>query len=180
MSLQAIGVVYRKELMDTLRDRRTMISAILVPILLTPVLMLGFGSMVYWWATKTTRQMQRVMVVGAEHAPDLVKRIAKAKNDQGVGNIEVVPAAERKLYVEAVNNRKLQAVVEIPARFAQNLTADPDQPQTVKIYHYEGDLRSRTVVSSITKEIRVYSEDVAGERLTARGLSVELLTPFKS
>lgn len=180
MSLRNIGVVYRKELIDTLRDRRTLISALLVPILITPVLILGFGSIAYWWATKTTRQTQKVMVIGADHAPELTRRLAKAKNDMGTENIQIVPPTSRDAYVAAINDKKLQAAVEIPEGLEQKLAARPDEPQTVKIYHYEGELRSRSVVNSLTKQVRGYSQEIVGERLKARGLSVELLTPFKA
>ena len=43
MSWRNIGIVYRKEMLESLRDRRTLISTILVPILLFPVLTVGVG-----------------------------------------------------------------------------------------------------------------------------------------
>jgi len=43
MSLRNIGIVYRKELIDSLRDRRTVISMIIVPLLLMPLLTIGIG-----------------------------------------------------------------------------------------------------------------------------------------
>ena len=42
MPLKNIGIVYRKELTDSLRDRRTLISALLVPLLLFPIMSVGF------------------------------------------------------------------------------------------------------------------------------------------
>ena len=38
MSLRNIAIVYRKELLDLLRDRRTIISMIIVPVLVMPLL----------------------------------------------------------------------------------------------------------------------------------------------
>ena len=46
MSARNIGIVYRKELLEALRDRRTLISTILVPILLFPILTVGVGFVV--------------------------------------------------------------------------------------------------------------------------------------
>ena len=43
MSLRNIGIVYRKELIDSLRDRRTVISMIVVPLLVMPLLTIGMG-----------------------------------------------------------------------------------------------------------------------------------------
>jgi sodium transport system permease protein len=43
MNLGNIAIVYRKELIDSLRDRRTLISMIAVPLLLMPLLTIGMG-----------------------------------------------------------------------------------------------------------------------------------------
>ena len=45
MSIRNVGIVDRKELTEALRDRRTVISTILVPLLLFPVLSVGFTSL---------------------------------------------------------------------------------------------------------------------------------------
>ena len=47
MALQNIGIVYRKELTEALRDRRTLISTLLVPLLLFPLLSVGFGALAF-------------------------------------------------------------------------------------------------------------------------------------
>ena len=44
MNLRNIGIVYRKELREALRDRRTLISSLLVPLLLFPLLTAGIGA----------------------------------------------------------------------------------------------------------------------------------------
>ena len=43
MSWRNIGTVYRKELTDSLRDRRTVISMIVIPVVLMPLLTIGLG-----------------------------------------------------------------------------------------------------------------------------------------
>jgi sodium transport system permease protein len=45
MSLRNVGIVYHKELIDSLRDRRTVISMIVVPLLLMPLLTIGMGAL---------------------------------------------------------------------------------------------------------------------------------------
>ena len=44
MSARNIGIVYRKELTEALRDRRTLISTLIVPLVLFPVLTAGLGA----------------------------------------------------------------------------------------------------------------------------------------
>src|SRR5712692_5020523 len=66
MSLRNIGIVYRKELTESLRDRRTLISTIVVPLLLFPVLTVGFGYMAANLIGKAQKETHRVMILGGE------------------------------------------------------------------------------------------------------------------
>jgi len=170
MNWQKTAVVYKKELLDTLRDRRFLVASILVPILLFPVMTIGIGGLAAYMAIRTTQKEQAVMVRGAASAPEFVHELEKVKN------ISLVPAAED--YVQQINDKKLQAAVEIPEGFEERLRSNPDQQLTVKVFHYQGELRSRTAVRAITRTLDEYVKGLVGSRLTARNLSIELLTPF--
>lgn len=171
MNWRKTSIVFRKELLDTLRDHRFLVSSILIPILLFPLMTVGFGGFAFFMARRTQQLDQSVMVIGAQHAPALVKALEKLRG------IEIVAPAPD--YVRRINEKKLQAAVEIPAGLEEQLKSDPDRKQTIKIYHYQEDLRSQTALRAITRAIDDYSKEVASGRLTTRGLSIELLTPFR-
>ena len=42
MNLKKIIVIYKKEMLDIVRDRRTIITSFILPILRYPLLMIGF------------------------------------------------------------------------------------------------------------------------------------------
>ncbi len=69
--LRNIGIVYSKELLDTIRDRRTIISMIVVPIMVFPLITVGFSSFVSHMLQKTQEEKQRVLFIGREYAPTL-------------------------------------------------------------------------------------------------------------
>ena len=71
MNLTSIGIIYRKELIDTLRDRRTIISTIVLPILMFPVLILGFGFVAAKSMKKVQREGSTIMLLGDTNAPTL-------------------------------------------------------------------------------------------------------------
>lgn len=172
MRLGHVGLVYRKELLDTLRDRRTLISSILVPLLLFPVLTIGVGGLAIFLAIKATQSTARVMVLGAEGAPELLQRIRKEKN------FEIVPPADD--YVRQINDKKLRAAVEFPGGLEENLKSHPEEMHTVKVYWYDGELRSQDTVRKIEKIVRDYREEVVQSRLAARGLPSDVLQPFQT
>ena len=181
MNWKKIAVVFRKELLDTARDRRFLYSAILVPIFLFPVMIVGFIGLAIFTAGRTQQKDQTVMVLGAEHAPELTRRIEKVRLELpslggGAARIDMVAAADD--YVKQINDKKLQAAVEIPPQLEEKLKAEPDTKHTLKIYFLQDDIRSRTALRAVTKAIDDYSKEIAGGRLEARGLSLNLLTPF--
>ena len=88
MSLGNIGIVYRKELTEALRDRRTLISTILVPLFLFPVLSVGFGALAMELLGKAKEEIPKVMIIGGEDSPNVVAALRVNKE------IEVVPSAD--------------------------------------------------------------------------------------
>ncbi|KPL01753.1 MAG: hypothetical protein AMJ73_09985 [candidate division Zixibacteria bacterium SM1_73] len=70
MNLGKVKTIYLKEMLDTLRDRRTLISMILIPIILFPVLMFGMSAVVVMMIKKTEAEVTRIVIIGKEFAPD--------------------------------------------------------------------------------------------------------------
>ena len=61
MNFRNVGIVYRKELTEWLRDRRTLISTVLVPLLAFPVLMVGMTSLMAVMIGKAEKETAKVM-----------------------------------------------------------------------------------------------------------------------
>jgi len=165
-----IGIVYRKELTDTLRDRRTLISSILVPILLFPVLILGVAGLAIFVVQKTRTEGSRVMLLGAEHAPQLAARLEREKT------LRLTPPAAG--YAAQIDAKSLRAALEIPPQMEARLRSNPEETQTATIYWYEGELRSQTAVRTIERAVADYREEVLAARLAERNLPAEVLKPF--
>jgi sodium transport system permease protein len=171
MNARNIAVVYRKELLDTLRDRRTLISSILIPLLLFPLLTVGFGGLAIVLVRKATRDSAPVMVLGEAHAPELVRKLRKERT------LEFVPAAPD--YAQRINDKQLRAALEIPERLEERLRTNPAESFTLKVFYYEGEIRSESAARTIERAIRQYREDVVEARFGDRKLSTELLKPFE-
>lgn len=171
MNTRQIAVVFRKELTDTLRDRRTLINSVLIPILLTPLIFIGITLVAVVVVRSAVRANPAVMILGEENAPDLAQRLRK--------NERITIVAPSDDYAQRINDRKLRAAVEIPLDFERNLREHPDQTQTVKLYWFEGEVRSRDSMRRVEREIDTYSKDVVKQRLAGRKLSASLLEPFK-
>ncbi|HEX9912116.1 MAG TPA: hypothetical protein VGB01_02585, partial [candidate division Zixibacteria bacterium] len=64
MNFKKIKIIYFKEMKDILRDRRTLISMLLVPILLFPILMFGMTSLSMMMAKKTGERVNPLVIIG--------------------------------------------------------------------------------------------------------------------
>jgi sodium transport system permease protein len=169
MSARNIGIVYRKELTEALRDRRTLIIMVVVPLLIFPIFSVGFGAAIAALIGKAKEETPKVMVIGGEDSPAV---LAGLKN---VPKIQVVPLQSD--WKEQVVNKQVPVVVEIPEGFQRNLAEQKEQ--TVLIHDYEGDLKSETAKDKIEKYFNDYRDSVVKDRLAARNLPVSVLKPFE-
>jgi sodium transport system permease protein len=169
MSLRNVGIVYRKELTEAIRDRRTVISTILVPLLLFPVLSVGFGSLAVVLVGKAKEETPKVMLRGGADSPEVVAGLKK------LDKIEIVP--ETPDWKDQIINKEVRAAVEIPVGFQSDVAQQ--KSETVKIYNYEGELKSEFASDKIEKYLKDYSDTVVKDRLAAKNLPVGMLKPFE-
>jgi len=168
MSLRNIGVVYRKELTEALRDRRTLITTFLVPLLMIPVLGAGFTGVMSALIGSAKKEKPKVMIIGGEDSPAVVEAL------RGNSRINVVPTAAD--WKTQVVEKKVRAAVEIPDHFEQAL--GKGRAGTVKINIYGGELKSEIAAANIESFLKEYRDGVAAERLAANHLPADLMKPF--
>jgi sodium transport system permease protein len=168
MSLGNIAVIYRKELIDSLRDRRTLISMIAVPLLLMPLLTIGMGVLSARLVGQAMEEIPKVMILGGEDSPKVMAELGK------LDKVRIVPA--KPDYAAEISNKQIRAAVQIPREFDARLAGG--EPMTVKIYMYEGELKSGFGADRLERFFRGLREHAIGERLAARQLPENLVRPF--
>ncbi len=168
MSLRNVGLVYRKELLEALRDRRTLMSTILIPLLLFPVLAVGIGYMGAELIGAASREPSTIMVLGGADSPEVVEGLGKVKN------LRIIPAVPD--YVNLISNKKVRAVVDIPPDFQVAITRG--EHPAVKIYIFSGDLKSSFGAARIEKFFSEYRDATIRRSLTAEKLPESLIKPF--
>jgi len=169
MTLRAVGIVYRKELLDSLRDRRTIISMIVVPVLVMPLLMMGMGTMAARLVSKARQEIAKVMVLGGDDSPKTLAALRALKT------IELVPASPD--YTNLISDKQIRAAVELPKGFDAAL--QNGETATVQIYVYGGEMKSSFAAQPIEQFFRQLREATVNERLAARDFPAKLLKPFE-
>lgn len=174
MNWHSISTIWLKELKDQLRDRRTIISMIVIPAVVMPALMLGMGTVMSKVVRKARAETPSVLIVGGADSPAVVAALKAEKTPAGEPRFRIVESGD---YKKLISEKKLRAAVEIPEGFDAALRAG--EPRKVTIYYYEGEIRSGLGQSALNDFFRSYRERTIESRLTERGLPAALVKPFE-
>lgn len=174
MHLANIFTIYRKELRDSLRDRRTLLSTIIIPSLVIPLMTFGVGAVMKRVINKASEEVPAIMIIGGADSPGVVAALSAARNpEQKRALFRLVPGGD---YKEQISNKTIRAAVEIPAGFEAALKSG--ETRTITIYYYEGEIKSGFGQRALAKFFTELRQKTAESGLAARGLPVSLLKPF--
>lgn len=168
MSLRNIGIVYRKELTEALRDRRTLITTFLVPLLMIPLLGGGFVTVMSAVLGNAKKEKPKIMIVGGTDSPALLATLRQYPK------IKIVAATPD--WRDKVIEKDIRAAIEVPANFDENL--EKGQAGTINIDIYGGEIKSEFAFKDIEGYLTEYREGIAIKRLEANRLPGGLLKPF--
>jgi sodium transport system permease protein len=168
MDFRRIAIVYRKEMLEAIRDRRTIISTIVIPIILFPIIFVTFGKMASTMVKTAQTERSKIAIIGAEHAPELAAKIRESSS------FEIVSAEN---FQERIEEKKLRAVLEIGAAF---IGADrTNAPAQATIYFHAGEFRSQSVLRNLQKVLHDYRDEVVKKTLERSGVPTTVLIPFE-
>ena len=157
MNGRAIRIVYGKELRDSLRDRRTIISMIVVPVLVIPLLMFGLGTLMFKTVTKARRKIPRVMIIGGENSPKVLAALHAAKN------LQIVPATAN--FTNQIVEKRVSAAVQTAAGFRRG--GCPRGEDRGEIYEYETEMKSGFAAERLNAFFQNLRDATVRERLKA-------------
>ena len=167
MNLREIGLVWRKDLLDILRDRRTIMAMIVVPLLVYPILMIVISQLGISQVEKIQASRARVAVVPDDIAPDLMKSLAADST------ISIHPSTDPDADLA---NRELDAVIFLPDDFDERLSSLDSTQVTLKV-----DL-SRDRGERMRDRLRGFLVDwrdgLVSQRLVERDLPPSFVKPF--
>jgi sodium transport system permease protein len=169
VNLRNIAVVYRKELTDALRDRRTVISMIVVPIFLMPVLTIFLGVLSARLIGRALLQVSSIMVIGGENSPQILAALHTLQD------VQVVPASSD--YALQIVDKKIRAAVELPSDFDAMIARG--ETAKVRIDTYQGEINSGFTADKLERFFRDFRDRTIRERLDSRHLPANLVEPFQ-
>jgi sodium transport system permease protein len=168
--MRTLLAVFRKEVVDNFRDRRTLASALLMGPLFGPLL---FAFVINLSIERSLDDVDRTMelpVIGQENAPNLMRYLRSH-------NIDVVAGPEdRTAAVAAVTSGTLDVVVVIPGEFGEQLAAATSAK--IELIADRANTQAERDARRVRNALNGYSQQLAAMRLVARGVSPTVLRPI--
>ena len=164
----SLGVVFAKEVVDNLRDRRTLLSSFSLAIL-GPILFVGLMVFVLDRALGEVDKAVKFTVVGAKHAPQLMAFLEQQNTEITKEN-----ADDPRLLVTDGEHKLVLVIAEDYAdRYAEG------QANTLLLVYDSSEMSStRRDASSLRRLISGYSRTVGSMRLWLRGIDPTLARPL--
>ncbi|GAA4789457.1 ABC transporter permease [Lysobacter hankyongensis] len=162
-AFSAFVTVFRKELRDFVRDRRTFLMALLLGPLVYPLLMLGMGKLMEARVSTQLEKPLEIPVVGADYAPNLIAFLATQ---------DIRAKAPPKDLVAAIRNQDEDVALVIAPDFAEDWRAS--RPAKVEIVADTTRTNADVPIERLRAALNGYSRQVGALRLVARGLNPSL------
>ncbi len=168
--MRATITVFRKEVLDNFRDRRTLLSALLMGPLFGPLLFAFVINLSIERSLSDVDKTLELPVIGSEAAPNLMRYLTSR-------NIDVIAGpTDRAAAVAAVRTGALDVVVVVPDEYGRQL-AD-GVPARVELISDQADSQAKREARRVRNVLRAYSQELAAVRLSARGISPSFSRPL--
>ena len=159
-------IVFKKELMDTFRDRKTIATSILIPILIFPILTFVMGAAMQGLFDDVESHVP-VAIIGEESG---VKEYLRE-----TGLVEIKEEADP---MAALKNLDVFVVVEIPSGFSQTLK---EKNMADLVLHYdESSQKSTMALGTLQGLITQFQQEVVRQRLIDLGMDPGIVTAVKT
>jgi sodium transport system permease protein len=171
--LRNIKIIYKKELLDVIRDRRTIISMVVVPILIFPLLTIGFSGVAASLIQKSAAEKHKIAVINKTYAPELFALIDTSSKVEIIMKDQPVDTVK-----QAISDKLIRAGLVIPEGFSQKV-ADGDSV-SIAILYDASETKSDFAMQKVKDLVSIYKQQVLNSRLENRGLNPRLLEPFRT
>lgn len=162
--MKTILTVIQKELIDTLRDRRTLLSSVVLPAVAIPLLLFV---VVKVQSVMMEKDATKTLTVGLSAAPEAFRQLLAQDSLLEISTVDEVAGQQ------AVAIDSLDALLAFPADFARSV----EQMQPAHVQFYFKSTNSQ-VQGRLSDKLEAYRKRLMGERVAQLAIAPEALVPL--
>lgn len=168
MNWKNIKLIFIKELVGTVRDKRTIIAMIIIPLIFYPLLFMGIGYFNQMGNEKSEEAISKIIIIGAEFSPPLLKYF------QNNPKIEILSMQNNPLL--KLQKGEIQLILIVPSDFKDRIEEGESGPLILKYDATE--TKSRIAQKRINQAIAEYEKEIISQRLSMMHLKEEFIRPL--
>ncbi len=164
MNFNKAKVLYVKEIKDASRDRGTLLTVFILPLILYPLLFLVSGLLINMMNKSEEKLVPTIAIAKISENQSIVSLFKKSSKVQVISSLNPM---------EDVKEGKILAVIEAPSNIDAQLLDEKSVPVT--IYYDETNrmsVKAKNIVSQLLEE---YEKEIINQRLTRRNLDKSFL-----
>ncbi|MDD5342060.1 MAG: ABC transporter permease [Patescibacteria group bacterium] len=162
--MKNVFTIWKKELKDNIRDRRTLMSTIILPMVLMPGIIVGMGKFTMAQIKNAQEQAVIIGVVNEAVAQDFVTILRQ------LPKVEVKALAGD--FQAEVKNKKVDAAVVFPDNFQSAIKAE--EPVVAEVYRNSLNSKSSTALARLTTAVTQYNQLILQGRLGSKNITPEI------
>ena len=168
--MSTIRNVFLKEVKENFRDRRTLLSALLMGPLFGPILFAFVINLSLKQSLSNAEESLDLPVIGAEHAPNLITYLES-------NNINIVEGPlSREAAIADVGSGARDVVLVIPESFGDDLAEFV--PATIELISDQSNTTAEREARRARRALSGYNQELAVMRLSLRGISPQIMRPL--
>ncbi|MDI6807743.1 MAG: ABC transporter permease [Candidatus Eisenbacteria bacterium] len=165
MKLQNIGVVWKKEVIETVRDRRSLFLVFVLPFIFYPMIFAGMGFMMQRQVEKEKTLVVTIAVTNPAGAPRLVSLLREKEK------VEVLLTNATS---KQIQDGLIQGILVLQENLEEKMKAG--EKSTISFVCDETDARSRSAAERAESVFAKFKEMVTQEKLKEIGVGADFLS----
>lgn len=129
--MNMIFPIFKKELKDTLRDRRTIVMMVVIPILVFPVIMTVFVKISTSFTQEAMTKAVNIGIINADSSNEFVNAFNEIP--QAIGKRNLIFFKDSAELVKQINADSIQFGIAVPADYAR--MSDSTKNVKLKVFH---------------------------------------------
>lgn len=164
-----IITIFFKEMKDMLRDRRTVLTMIVMPTLLIPMLLMVMTSFTKSQAEKAQDKDLRIAIEDNGSAAELIKRLKRRKD---IKVVEGIPSTD---FNKMIRNDSIDLAIKILDGFDAALVGGKTGKVNI-LYNVTDD---KIVMERLATTIERYNDEILSTRLDSLGANMATIKPIE-
>ena len=167
--MNIIFSIFKKELTDVLRDRRTLFFMIVIPVIVMPLIFIGSIKFQEYQSKKSDEKVLNIGLINKTSDSQIRDYLLDQK---GVYLVEDIDLDSLEL---GIKNDSLQGGLYIHKNFINDISSNG--MGEVEVYYKSSDLMSKAK-NRINNALEIYKNEVVSERLSQFNVDKDLLEPL--